>query len=330
MQVTLLDPSLRDHQGNRSINLGDVIIYESIAKQLKAVFGDATIIRISTHAFLEKRHYDLIDKSDIVVIGGTNILSSDIRAYNQWKLSDQRDYYLFPKLKNIVLFGVGWWQYQNMPTEITKKYYEQVLSKQFIHSVRDNYTMTMLAKMGFKNVVNTSCPTTWNLNNLDPNRKIAGCNNCLFTLTDYSRNVASDSLLIKIILRNYDGLIYFYPQGTEDQSYLNTLEIFHANRQRITILDHSLESFDECIHNGNVNYIGTRLHSGTRCLENGIESLIVAVDNRAAEIGKDINLPVIRRDELYRVEDWINRKCIFEPIVLPVNDIEKWKRQFRP
>jgi polysaccharide pyruvyl transferase WcaK-like protein len=328
MKVTLLDPSLRDHQGNRSINLGDVIIYESVAKQLSALFGDAAIFRISTHACLEKRHYDLIRTSDIVIIGGTNILSSDIRAYNQWKLSEQRYYYLFPELKNIVLFGVGWWQYQHAPTVTTKRFYRKILSKEFFHSVRDSYTRDMLASAGIANVFNTSCPTTWDLDGMATNRKNLACKNCLFMLTDYSRDPIADTRMIEIVFQYYPGDIYFFPQGSCDKEYLGSLEIYQKNKDKINILDHAVDAFYDCINTTDINYIGTRLHGGTKCLQRGIDTVIISIDNRAGEIANDIGLPAVKRSNLKMIEDWIIGREIFRPIRLPLDAIGKWKCQF--
>lgn len=326
MKIVILDPSMRNHQGKPSINLGDVIIREAIDRFMESVFRGATVHRLSTHQYLEECHYDLIEQSDFVFIGGTNLLSSDVETYNQWKLSDH--FQRSPRIKNVILFGVGWWQYQDRPTNNTTEFYNAILSKSWIHSARDSYTVMKLADMGIQNAVNTSCPTVWGLNGIEPNRKDTTCQNCIFTLTDYYRNPLSDTRLIEIILSSYREKIFFFPQGSEDLNYINTLEIFDTNRSRIQVLAHSIEALDDCIHAGKINYIGTRLHTGTRCLQTGIDSLIVAVDNRATEIGKDINLPVVNREELFRVEEWIAGERIFRPISLPMLDIELWKGQF--
>jgi len=186
MKISILDPSLRNHHGEFSINLGDVIIYQAVVRFLHSVFGQAEINRISTHQYLEERHYRLIEESDLVFIGGTNILSSDIETYNQWKLT--KEFKHPPRVKNAVLFGVGWWQYQGAPTSNTTQFYEHILSKKWIHSVRDSYTQMKLAEMGMKNTLNTCCPTAWGLHNVDTNRKNIRGTDCVFTLTDYSRN----------------------------------------------------------------------------------------------------------------------------------------------
>lgn len=328
LRITLLDPSLRDHQGNSSINLGDIVIYQSVSKYLKTIFPEAEIDRISTHTLLEKRHCEQIKNSDFTFIGGTNILSSDIKAYNQWKLSNELRYYFAPKVENVILLGVGWWQYQNDPTLTTKYFYKHVLNKNILHSVRDSYTVRKLAQIGITNVLNTSCPTTWGLDGLDVNRKNLNCKNCLFTITDYNQNSMADTKWIQIILNYYSGDIYFFPQGSRDEEYLNSLKIFHTNKSRIKILEHSIEALSDCLKMADINYIGTRLHTGTLCLQHGIDSVIIAIDNRAAEIAKDIRLPVVERFQAEVLVKWLEGVDIFEPVELPIEQIEKWKNQF--
>ncbi|NJO18590.1 MAG: polysaccharide pyruvyl transferase family protein [Thioploca sp.] len=207
--------------------------------------------------------------------------------------------------------GVGWWQYQRDPTFITKHFYKSILNKKILHSVRDSYTARKLENVGITNVLNTSCPTTWSLDGLDTNRKNLNCRNCLFTLTDYSWNLTADTKWIEIILNHYSGDIYFFPQGFHDEEYLNTLEIFHIHKNRIKILEHSIEALYECLKMADINYIGTRLHSGTMCLQHNIDSVIIAIDNRATEIAKDIRLPVVERTQPEALVKWLEGVQIF-------------------
>lgn len=326
--ITLLDPSLKDHNGNSSINLGDVIIYESVFKYLKELFPDKDIIRISTHSFLEKKHFSILKQKNLKFFSGTNALSSNVREYHQWKLSKKKFFFLSPKVKDVILMGVGWWQYQGSPTLATKYFYNNVLSKTYIHSVRDAYTRNKVISMGFRDTINTSCPTTWELNGRNVNRKNRSVNNCLFMITDYKQNSVFDNELIKIIIEHYTGEIFFFPQGTLDIDYINSLEIYKANKNKIKILNRTVEEFKNCISQSSLNYIGTRLHGGIKCLQYNHDSLIISVDNRAKEIGKDINLPVVERGNHSLLKKWLAGEKIFPEIKLPVEDIKKWKKQF--
>src|SRR5262249_1433117 len=127
------------------------------------------------------------------IVFGTNLLSSDILAHNQWKC----DLYKINHICGAVLMGVGWYQYQPDPTFITTLYYKHVLHPEIIHSVRDSYTEQKMNKMGFKNVVNTGCPTTWNLTeDLCKTIPASRSGSVLFTLTDYRPDPRNDIRLL--------------------------------------------------------------------------------------------------------------------------------------
>lgn len=77
-----------------------------------------------------------------------------------------------------------------------------------------------------------------------------------------------------------------------------------------------------------MDYVGTRLHAGIWCLKKGIRTMIIAVDNRARQIGADTGLPVIERDLLQNeLADWINGQQETS-ITLPWDNIALWKNQF--
>lgn len=65
------------------------------------------------------------------------------------------------------------------------------------------------------------------------------------------------------------------------------------------------------------------------CLNGGHRSLIIAIDNRARQIGEDTGLPVLEREDGYllKMADWINHPVKTE-INLPWTSIDKWKKQF--
>src|SRR5450755_3179115 len=99
--ISLLDPSLMNHRGDLSINLGDVIIYESVIKILGGLFLDTEIIRIASHAPLEEKHFKIIKDSEFTFVGGTNIFTSDIvNGFAQLPIKyDKRRRWIFPGVK---------------------------------------------------------------------------------------------------------------------------------------------------------------------------------------------------------------------------------------
>ena len=89
----------------------------------------------------------------------------------------------------------------------------------------------------------------------------------------------------------------------------------------------SLQALDEIL-TIDIDYLGTRLHAGIRALQNKKRTLILAVDNRAIEISKDTNLPVVPRNDWESITSWIESDYTTQ-IILPWSNIDKWKSQFQ-
>lgn len=326
--ITLLDPSLKNNKGESSTNLGDLIIRQSVIGVLKDIFPYEDIHRLSTHSNLESAHYKLIKDSQFTFIGGSNLLSSNILLYNQWKIANRRSlYFLAPKIKDAILMGVGWWQYQNKPSFITKRFYNSVLNHKYNHSVRDQYTELKVNQLGMKNVLNTSCPTLWDLDGVACDRKKTTIKKAIFTLTDYNKNQKSDSQLINLLFDYFDEL-YFFAQGSMDKKYLLSMSIYSKNKEKIKLVN-SVEEYENYFSSGETVYVGTRLHGGIYALKQKAEALIIAIDNRASEISKSTNLAVIKRGENDKIRTWLEGKTNFGKITLDNNSIELWKNQFR-
>ncbi|PWA04037.1 polysaccharide pyruvyl transferase family protein [Flavobacterium psychrotolerans] len=328
-KIVLFDPSMGDNNGSFSSNLGDIIINDSVMQFLKSDLNDYEVVRISTHVPIHSKERSLIKGSELIFVGGTNLLSSDIKVYNQWKSNYYNFLINFPIVNNAILFGVGWWQYQNSPTKYTRTFYKKLLSSNFNHSVRDSYAKNKVEELGISNCINTSCPTTWSLNGMVSDRKKQDINNVLLMLTDYHPNAEIDNKLINILLEKFSDKIFFFPQGKGDIDYIKSLKSYNENRNRFVLLNHDINDLNELIKsNSDFVYIGTRLHGGVRCLQNGISGLILSNDNRSKELGNDINLAVINRDDFSKIVDWIEFKSDFGRISLPQKNIENWKLQF--
>jgi len=330
VKIGLFDPSLYDNKGTPSSNLGDLIIARSIENYFYEIFSPIEIIKISSHELPSKQSFKDLNDCEYVFIGGTNILSSNINSYNQWKVLRNKFNWLFSStpISDVILFGVGWWQYQQKPTFNTKSFYKKALHNNFMHSVRDEYTLNKLKDIGIENVVNTSCPTTWELNSQQTNR-VNGAANCLFTITDYMKDAKNDDLLLQTICDFFNERIYFFPQGNGDSEYIKSLDFFKKNKTKFTILNRTISEFEDCISNSNVDYIGTRLHAGINVLQLKKNALILAVDNRATEMAKDINLPVIDRRDFDSMRKWLKQEKIFKDIKIPTDNIKLWKEQFK-
>jgi hypothetical protein len=134
-----------------------------------------------------------------------------------------------------------------------------------------------------------------------------------------------DTLFAGIIKKTYQKF-YIWPQSIEDIPY--ALELFGSDA---TIVSPSLAAFDELLENNvDLDYVGFRLHGGIRALQRGRRTLIVSVDNRATEIARDTNLPVIANHEIAGdLEDRLRAVWPTE-IKIRLSAIAAWRNQFLP
>lgn len=315
-KITIFDTSIV------SENIGDFIIMDSVNRELKELFKNDMIFYSLTHDKISKATYRLTKISNYSFIGGTNLLSSNMNDYNQWKINLIDSFYL----KNLILMGVGWWQYQDKPNFYTSILLKKVLNRELLHSVRDSQTENMLKSIGITNVINTGCMTMWKLTKEHceniPKEK---AENVVFTLTDYNKDVERDQILINILTKNYIK-IYFWPQGSEDLDYFKSLN----NINNIEILGGNLLSYDALLEDLNLSldFIGTRLHAGIRALQKSRRTIILGIDNRAEEKSKDFNLKVLSRININQLENILKNNFSTE-IKIKENNINRWKAQFK-
>ncbi|MGI0484473.1 polysaccharide pyruvyl transferase family protein [Pantanalinema rosaneae CENA516] len=313
--ITIFDTSVC------SSNLGDLIIMDAVRKILREVFRDALFVSLQTHDRISRKSYSLISQSLFTFVGGTNLLMSGMgnpRRFKQWEIGLPDAFYV----KDSILLGVGWWQYQEKVDLFSSILYKKLLNQSYLHSVRDSYTEKKLKSMGIENVINTSCPTMWLLDEKHcigiPSKR---AQSVLLTLTEYKQHKDADLELFQLLRKEYEK-IYFWTQQPGDYKYMKEI-----SGDEVIYLYPSLEALDDFLLKNEIDYIGTRLHAGIRALQNKRRTLILAVDNRAVEISRDTNLPVIQRNDYKGIEEWIN-SCNKTKILLPENNIQKWKNQF--
>lgn len=315
-KIYLYEPSIG------SENVGDQIIITSIKKEMQSLFAPSFYVELPTHTPLSNRYMFFLGKADYKFVLGSNIIVGDLNQVihlKQWCLSPLT----LHNLKNAIFVGVGAQQYGQRIKFLTKLSYRWMFNKSYLHSVRDSYTEKKLKSIGIQNVINTGCPTMWSLT-LAHCRQIP-CNKAsevIFTLTDYKPNIERDNKLVEILKSNYSK-VHFWPQGHRDFDYCKHL----SNIDGINIINPHLEDYDRFLETHNVDFVGTRLHGGIRALQHKRRSLIIGVDNRAAELSKDFNLPVLPQEQIDSLEIVINSEFPTE-IVLPVGNIKKFLQQF--
>jgi len=312
-KVALLDTSVASN------NKGDKIIVEATKKAIRDSIPDAFIVGIPTHERMFKRSYDVLNSADAAVVAGSNLLSSDMWNFRQWRVGFIDSIFV----TNLVFCGVGWWQYQDTPTRYSKFLIKKLSSDEHVHSVRDVYTKKMLKKVEIENVLNTSCPTMWSLGkNVEHFDSIS--NAVVFTVTCYKKNRTEDLGWIKVLQELYSN-VYFWPQQAGDLSYLRSID--GINLSGVEFLTPGLDSYDGILCSG-VDYVGTRLHGGIRSLQHGNRTLILSVDNRAREMSKDTGIPTAPRNEPETIRRILKGSQTID-ISLPTNNIERWKQSLR-
>lgn len=319
MRLCLFDPGIATHAGAPAENLGNLIIRQAVQREVRTLFPDWEVIPISTFSPPTAELRREMRRADLCIAGGTNLLTSEMNRYRQWVISPKHAL----GMRRTLLLGVGWWTYQPAPNLFTRLFLRLLLSPRGLHSVRDQYSGNQLAAGGFRNSINTCCPTLWPLADAPPSHTpLHKAQDALLLLTDYAQDPECDQRLVTLLNSHYRK-VYFWPQGATDLEYLHRL---HGN---LTVLDRSFESFTRFTqeHPG-FDYIGTRLHGGVHCLIHRRRSLILEIDNRAAEIARDTGLRTAARSDFEGIRHWIQNPEPFR-LNLPKAAIAAWREQFR-
>ena len=300
-------------------NLGDHIIMDSVNRIADELFRDDFVINVPTHFSIHPKDLLKLRKYDAGIVGGTNLLKNNTLRKSQWKVGVKD---LLVLRHKAVLLGVGWWQYQDKPVSFySKTMYKSLFSTKYLHAVRDNYTLQKLNEMGFKNVINTGCPTVWKLNEphcsqINPKKRDI----VVTTITDYMRDADKDRQMLEILKKHYRE-VYVWIQGAKDRPYIESLT------SDIQYIAPKLSAFDAFLENEACEYIGTRLHAGIRALQKKRKAIIIGIDNRAIEMRNDIGLNVLERQRIELLEEKIHEE-ISVKLYLDSNAIQQWKAQF--
>lgn len=302
-----------------SNNVGDAIIMSYCSGICHNLFPDSKFTNISTHVY-DPKIENIGNK--LKIICGTNLIYKHMEDSRQLALPKNME-----NLLNTCLLGVGMQQIgiDQEPSEFTKKLLKVMLNNRYIHSVRDEQTKDFLMSIGINNVINTGCPTMWNLTPEHCNKiSDTKSEDVLCTITDYCQDPEADKLMLQILKENYRN-VYVWIQGQLDYIYLKRI----INCKELKLIPPTLESLDHILDTTDVDYIGTRLHAGIRSLNKYHRTLVIACDNRARAIHKDTDLPIMEREEMgNKLTDWIQHpeKTV---IHLPETEIAKWKNQFK-
>lgn len=312
-RVTLLDTA------TASTNLGDQIIMEAVRREIDDICSDAFQYSVVSHEWMGSRSRSLIGRSDLSIVGGSNLLSSRMWFKPLWKITPLQAM----RQGEIVLMGCGWYQDQ-YPADIYSRWlFKRVLSKRYLHSVRDSQALRMLTGAGVKNVINTGCPTLWTLS---PEKCAAlprtKAGSVVTTLNTYIVNPAADRQLLQTLRQHYSR-VFFWTQTKEDYDYARQLD------PDLIFLPPSLSALDQLLESEpDLDYVGNRLHAGIRAMQKGRRTVIVEIDNRARAMSEDFGVPTVAREDTERLTAMI-AKPFQTKINLPTEAIARWRAQLR-
>ena len=319
--IVLFDPSIR------SLNLGDHIIMDSAEKQLANITRGRFTLKCATHApavtFYQNTRRNprmrFYDEAKYKFVCGSNLLWK--RMFIPRPTFNINPFNCMP-YEGCILFGVGTDSGKKPLDGYTKRLYRKILSRDFIHSTRDDRTKAMVESLGLR-AINTGCPTMWGFTpefcSTVPTGKAS---NVIFTITDYSRDVEHDKTMIQILKRNY-ATVSMWLQGAFDEEYLDEL----GERDGIRLIGPSVEAFDKALRNDDVEYVGTRLHAGMYALQHRVRCTIITVDERVRSMRERYGINCIERDEVDDLEQLINSQ-IQTNMNIDEDAIARWREQF--
>lgn len=313
--------------GVATLNTGDEIINYSIKKNWPEIYNDNYIMTFPTHTpsfhwwqnLLMKKN-SIYANADYKFLCGTNILYTNmLRPEPAWNL-------FLPNTQiaqGTICVGTGIGINSKKTTNYTKRFFNKVLSHDYVHSVRDEKTKVFLEEMGFK-AWNTGCPTLWDLTpefcTEIPSKK---SDKVIFTLTSYESDKHNDQLMINILINNYKE-VYYWPQSLGDAEYLKRFK----NTEKIKVIAPNLAAYDQIL-NEDIDYVGNRLHGGIFALQHKCRTIIISIDYRAEEMSTTYSFKCIKRTEIINsLDNLINSEWETKITGLDFEKIAEWKRQF--
>lgn len=317
-KVVLYEPSIG------SDNLGDEIIVDAVKKALNRIISNEFAIELPTHTSVNWRYLRFLDRHEATykIVCGSNIIVGNLYSYihlRQWAIP----LLSLPWYGPVILIGVGSQQYNQRIRWCTKFAYKYLLRKDIVHSVRDSYTEKALKSIGITNIINTACPTMWELTE-DHCRHIPVEKGkyCICTLTDYKKNIFRDNAFLNTLKRNYEK-VYFWAQGNGDEKYFHSL----TESKDVEEIPPTLDAYNRYLEEKDTDYVGTRLHGGIRALQKMRRTIIIGIDNRATELHNDFGIPVLDQNDMDRLEELLQSQ-IMTKIKLPTDNIARFLGQF--
>ncbi len=309
-----------------TMNIGVDVIMECTRKELSGILENNIVCTFPTHTPMchsyqvgKTDYTKWIEEADYKFISGTNLLKMNmLKRSPLWNVN----IFNYRPLKDSILVGVGRAGQVKELNWYTKLLYKKLLSKNYIHSVRDEETKNILEDMGFR-AINTGCITLWGLTNefcakINKTKQ----KNVVTSFNCKSPDIDKDNKVIRLLKDNYEK-IYFWPQTIGDIEYFNKL----SNIEGIEIISNSLNRFAYILENEEVDYVGARLHGGIFCMHHYIRTIILSVDYRSTDMQKTYNINCVPREDINEIEKMIQSE-LDTKVNVDQEKIDAWLSQF--
>ena len=309
-----------------SLNKGDEIIMKCIRHHLKEITDQGFMLTLPTHVspfhwyqVARKSHrVNIYKNAKYKFVGGTNLLTMNMLThFPQWNIN----YFNYGPLAGSILVGVGAGKGSSM-NFYTRKMYSKVLSKDYVHSVRDERTKNHIESLGLK-AINTGCASLWLLTpEFCEQIPVQKAKAVVFTLTHHSKDMKKDQFLINTLQASYEE-IFFWIQDASDLNYFNQFD----NRENIKIVQPTLEDFEEILRTKDIDYIGTRLHGGIYAMRFQKRTIIISIDERADGMSETYNINALPRTDIEKLPEMVNSEIITD-VKVDFTKVNEWKSQF--
>ncbi|MEP3629071.1 MAG: polysaccharide pyruvyl transferase family protein [Hyphomicrobiales bacterium] len=305
-----------------SQNLGDQIIMKAAYGELRRLFPQAHLWSLPTHDHFGPAGRKRLRHSLFSIACGTNLIHQEMPKRGHWRLPKRFPIpvgYYHPKRLALMAVGSNAEDLSSSAASFLKKSLWSAVPV----SSRDKKTADILSK-GNLSAAHTTCVTMWDLPKDHaeqlPKHKAEAAVVCLTgTRKAPHERVAFDIQLLEKVRSSYKKC-YYWPQGQVDMEYFLSLD-----QSGFEVLPHSLEAYENLLTSQpSLDYIGARLHGGILAMMHGCRPLIVKVDNRAADIGDSVNLPVIGIEDLDSIDTMINQPRETR-VSVPYDAIEMWR-----
>ena len=310
-----------------SFNKGDDIIMECTRKELASLLENNFELNLPTH--ITSFHWYQVYKNSTAYrtyadckwkfIGGSNVMVPNLLThYAQWNLN----IFNYQPFIGTIMVGVGAGAGAEQGSNWYTRYiYQHMLNRDYYHSARDERSKLYMESLGLK-AINTGCVTMWMLTPEHcaqiPTQK---AEKVVFTITAGCFD-EHDQIMLDVLLRNYKE-VYFWPQGHEDYAKFVKMN----NSDKVHVLQASKEAYENYLTNNDTDYVGTRLHGGVYAMRHKRRAIIIAIDERARAINEKNHLNCIEKDNIQQLDGMVNSEFATN-IVMPFEEIQRWKKQF--